>query len=148
MPEGVLGRVPLCGGGTSCGLHGPRCEGVPEGDIAEVVDFSGPPCLPVRPPGVGLGAVQGIVDSRPLRVGVNGNVGARCRVYPDSLCGSPLGRLVVVPQGCAFSGGRALGGYKEVHGLCWLYLVWREEAHDFHRCYPWEDFLPIDGARR
>ena len=88
-----------------------------EGDIFEAVDFSGPPCLPFRQCWVVLGAVQGIVDSRPLRVGVDGNVGDRCGVYPDSLCGPRLGRLVVVSQGCAFNGCRALGGYKEMHGL-------------------------------
>ena len=118
VPEGVFGRVLVCTGSTSRGLHGLRCEGVVKGDIVEAVDFSCPPCPPVRQRGVAFGAVETIVDSRPLRVGVNGNVGARRRVYPDSLCGSRLGRLVVVSQGCAFNGGRALGGYKEVHGLC------------------------------
>ena len=69
VPEGVLGGSPLCTGGTSRGLHGLRCEGVPEGDIVEAVDFSCPPCPPVCQRGFALGAVHDIVDSRPLRVG-------------------------------------------------------------------------------
>ena len=92
VPEIVLGGVLVCTSSTSRGLHGLRCKGIVEGDIVEAVDFSGPPCLPFRQRGVALRAVQGIVDSRPLRVGVDGNVGARCCVYPDSLCGSRLGR--------------------------------------------------------
>ena len=115
--KGVLGGVPVCTGGTSRGLHGLRCEGVVEGDIFEAVDFRGPPCPPVRQREVAPGTVQGIVDSCPLQFRVNGNVVDCCRVYPDSLCGSRLGRLVV-SQGCAFNGGRALGGYEKVHGLC------------------------------
>ena len=86
--------------------------------LSMAVNFSGPPCPSVRQRGVLLGAVQGIVDGCPLRDGVNGNVGVLCRVYPDSFCGSRLGRLVVVSWGCAFNGGRALGGYEKVHGLC------------------------------
>ena len=110
VPEGVLGGVPVCLGGTFRGFHHLRREGVVKGDLVEAVGFCGPPCLPFRQRGVVLGAVQGVVDSHPLRVGVNGNVGTRCRVYPDRLCGSRLGRLVVVVQGRAFNGRRALGG--------------------------------------
>ena len=57
VPEGVLGRVPVCSGGTSRGLHCLRREGVVEGDLIEAVGFSGPPCLPFRQCGVFLGAV-------------------------------------------------------------------------------------------
>ena len=110
VPEGVLGGVPVCLGGTSRGFHCLQREGVVKGDLVQVVGFCGPPCLPFRQCGVVLGAVQGAVDSHPLRVGVDGNVGTRCRVYPDRLCGSRLGRLVVVAQGRAFHGRRALGG--------------------------------------
>ena len=99
VPEGVLGGVLVWTGGTSRGLHGLKCEGVVEGDIVEAVDFSGHPSLPFRQRGVALGAVQSMVDSRPLRVRVDGNFGARCCVYADSLCGSRLARLVVVSQG-------------------------------------------------
>ena len=118
VPEGVPGGAPVCTCGASRGLHGLRRGGVFEGNIVQAVDFSSPRCLPVRQRGVVFGAVQGILDSCPLRVGVNGNVGVRCRVYPDSLCESCLGCLVVVSQGCAFNGGRALDGYEKVHGLC------------------------------
>ena len=100
------------------GLHGLRREGISEGDVIEAVDFSGPPFPPVCQRGLVFGAVQGIVDSCPLPVGVNGNVGVRCRVYQDRLCGSCLGYLVVVSQGCAFKSGHAPGGYEKVHGLC------------------------------
>ena len=48
VAEGVLGGVPVCTGGTSRGLHGLRSEGVVERDVVEAVDFSGPPCPPVR----------------------------------------------------------------------------------------------------
>ena len=140
--------APVCTGGASRGLLGLRCEGVIEGDVVEVVAFSSPPCPPVDQCGVVSCAVEGIVDSCPLRVGVNGNVSVCCRVYPDSLCGSCLGCLVVVSQGCAFNVGRALGGYEKVHGLCSLYLVRCEGVHDFHRRYFREDLLPIDVARR
>ena len=116
-PQRPVARPPT-GTCQSRGLHGPRCEGVIEGNIVEAVDFSGPPCLPFRQRGVACCALKGIEDSWPLRVRVDGNVGARCCVYPDSLCGSPFGRLVGVPKGCAFNGGHALGGYKEVPGLC------------------------------
>ena len=84
------------------------------------------------------------MDSCPLRVGVNGNVGVRCRVYSDSLSGSCLGCLVVVSQGCAFNGGCALGGYEKVDSLCWLYLVRCKEV----RRYSPEELLPSDVARR
>ena len=110
VPEGVLGGVPVCLGGTSRRSHRLRREGVVEGDLVEAVGFCGPPCLPFRQRGVVLGAVQGAVDSHPLWVGVDGNVGTRCRVYPDRLCGSRLGRLVIVVRGRAFHGRRALGG--------------------------------------
>ena len=49
VPEGVLGGVPVCSGGTSRGLHCLRREGVVEGDLVEAVGFSGPPCLPYSP---------------------------------------------------------------------------------------------------
>ena len=117
VPEGVFGGVPVCLGGTSREFHRLRREGVVKGDLVEAVGFCGPPCLPFCQRGVVLGAVQGVVDSHTLRVGVNGNVGTRCRVYPDRLCGSRLGRLVVVVQGRAFHGRRALRGWKEVRGL-------------------------------
>ena len=48
VPEGVLGGVPVCSGGTSRGLHCLRREGVVEGDLVEAVGFSGSPCLPLR----------------------------------------------------------------------------------------------------
>ena len=83
VPEGMLGGVPVCSGGTSRSLNCLRRDGVVEGDIIEAVSFSGPPCLPFNQSGVVLGAVQGIVDSRPLRVGVDGNVGTGCCVYPE-----------------------------------------------------------------
>ena len=112
MPEGVLCGAPVCMGGASRRLHGLRRKGVVQGV------FGGPRCAPVRQRGLVFGAVQGIGDSCQLRVGVNGNVRVRCRVYPDSSCGSCLGCWFVVSQGCAFYYGRALGGYAKVHGLC------------------------------
>ena len=122
VPEGVLDGVPVRTGGASCRLHGLHCKGVVEGDVVEAVNFRGPLCPPVRQRGVvAVGAVQGIVDSCPLHVGVNGNVGVLCGVYPDSLCGSRLGRLVVVSQGCPYQGGRVPGGYEKVHGLCFFF---------------------------
>ena len=141
------GGAPVCTGGTSPGLHGLQCEGVVEGDIIDALDFGGPPCPPVGQRRICFGAVQGIVDGCSLQVGVNGNVGVRCRAYPDSLCGS-LGCFVVVSQGCACNGRLVPGGYENVPGLCWLYLVCREEVHDFDRCYSREDLSPIDVARR
>ena len=57
VPEGVLGGVPVCSGGTSRGLHCLRREGVVEGNLVEAVGFSGPLCLPFRHCGVVLCAV-------------------------------------------------------------------------------------------
>ena len=63
----------VCTGSTSRGLHCLRREGVVQGDVVKAVNFSGPPCPPVCQRGVVFGAVQGIVDSCPLRVGINSN---------------------------------------------------------------------------
>ena len=57
VPEGVLGGVPVCPGGTSRGFHCLRREHVVKGDFVEAVGFSGPPCLPFRQYGVVLGTV-------------------------------------------------------------------------------------------
>ena len=92
-------------------------ECVVEGGVAQLFYLCGPSLSPVDCLWVAYLTLYSMVDGRPFRAWLDCNIGVRGCCHPDGLCLSCLGHLVVVSEGGASDGQRALYGDGEV--LSW-----------------------------
>ena len=146
VPDCMLGGAEVCLGGSFRGFHRLGGECVVEGDADQLIHLCGPSQLPVVCLWVAFSTFYGVVDGRPFRVWVDGNVGVCGCCHADGLCGSCLGHSVVVSEGAPFDGGRALYGDEEVLSWRHCYLFCCDEVHGFYRGYPRPDLFPVYGA--